>query len=205
MSERPCALVVLPAAPALVPDVRGDPVPELDAVTQAAREVLDGQLAGVSDVVIVAARDVVRDRSGPTVAESAAHAWAVADAILDQVDYGGLRRRAVAGQRVSWSSDALGIFMADGSASVGPRAPRPTQDGAPFDEHIDQVLRAGNLMELATLDDTDALAVGCVTAAVWRALAQAATGCTEVQVLDSFAPYGVRYWVGAWSNRTTRQ
>ncbi len=187
--------MVLPPAPVLLPD-RSRVIPDAcSEILAACDQVLAPAVAGVSEVAVVAASDHLRDLTGPGT-DSAEHFGArVADSMLDRAGFRGARIRLSPGDD---RRDAeVWLLMADGSASVGERSPRPGQDGAGFDDFLHRTLRAGNTAELGTITDTAAMAVGCTTAAVWRRLAQLAPEGATCASLLLFAPFGVQYFVGS--------
>lgn len=188
--------MVLPAAPLLMPDLAQTVPDGVAEVLAACDEVLSAGLASASEVVIVSAPDQTRDLDGSG-RPPRALAADVADALLDRVGYSGVRVHVDPQERerdaVTW------LFMADGSASVGAKAPRPGVAGEHLDESLIQALSEGALGELRAIGDGEAMAAGCLTAPVWRRLGELAGPTATCEAMSTFAPFGVRYFVGSWT------
>ncbi len=185
-------LVVLPAAPVLLPDRAQETPAALQPVLAACDAVLTAALGADADVAVVAAPDHLRDLTGEQTDATDPFGRQVVTSLLDRAGHRGVRR-PVAPDQVRGCGAPVVLFAADGSASVGEKSPRPGEAGAEVDARLRECLAAGDLAPLTDLDDTAAAAVGCVTAPVWRALG--AFGAVRAVVLHEFAPFGVTYFV----------
>ena len=167
------SVVVVPAAPLLLPEHAG----RADVVP-ALRAAVRGVLGGLRDVAVLAE---------PTWGERVA-AHLLRDAGMGEVGLGEARTLLVAG---------------DGSARRGEKAPGHLDErAAPYDAVVEEALRDGDAVTLASLDlglGTELLAAG---APVLRALGDAVLASGRaVQTADlAYAddPFGVRYWVARW-------
>lgn len=196
-------IVVVPAAPALAPGLGADVPDQYGVLLARCDRVVADALAGQREALLVAGFDPPLRDLAPRAANNAARiGWTVAGHLLDRAGYSGARQRVAAADCTA-DSDAAVVVAADGSAATGPRSPRASRSGTGLDEHLETVLRAGMLAELAGITDTDAARVGCTTAAAWRAVAVAAAGAewsaTEVHVE---VPAGVTSFVAAFYRRT---
>lgn len=187
------SLLVVPAAPLLVPGVAQELPLDLEPVLTACDAVLGAAVPRDADVTVVAAADQLRDLDGDPVRRSDCVGHRVAAALLDRVGHTGVRVPVTASGAEPPDGGGIWVFVCDGSASVGPKPPRPGPIGAEVDELIAGSLRAGDLAALTALDDTLAAAAGCTTAAVWRLLAR--FGGARADSVVSHAPFGVRYFV----------
>ena len=116
-------VAVLPAAPLLLPGTSQEVHPDCAAVLAACDAVLSTLVAGVDEVVIVAAPDHLRDLSGPALGTDFPIGAQVAEALLDRVGFRGVRLYEAA--TLQDRADGVWLLMADGSASVGDRIPTP--------------------------------------------------------------------------------
>lgn len=93
------------------------------------------------------------------------------------------------------------LVMADGSACLGTRAPGRYDDAAaPFNAGLAAAIAAGNPAPLAALDPSLADRLWVSGRAALQVLAGAAGDRTyEARLLADTAPYGVGYFVGAWT------
>ncbi|MET7676599.1 hypothetical protein [Streptomyces seoulensis] len=111
-------------------------------------------------------------------------------------------RCAALGAEISGGSDRLALLvMGDGSASRTLKAPGYLDDrAAPFDAEAARALGAADLAALAALDAGLALELQSSGRAPWQVLAAAAEGAgLDGTLLYDEAPYGVGYFVAAWS------
>lgn len=209
-------IVVVPAAPALLPGLAAEAPPGYADVLAHCDEALSQAVAGQPEVGLVAGadpprRDLVwrvspaRERSvaeqyGGLAASNSRTGWLVAQHLLDRVGYVGVRRQLPA---AVWVEDCPPVLVvaADGSATVGPRSPRPGGDGAAFDAALERALRGPALEELVLVTDTAAARVGCTTAAAWRAVAAAGAGDWDLLSCAADAPYGVASFVAHLARR----
>jgi len=94
------------------------------------------------------------------------------------------------------------IVMGDGSARHSTKAPGYLDPRAePFDEAVVAALRAGDIEALAGLDaqlGAELLASGVPA---WQAAAGVLSGDYDAELLYAEAPYGVGYFVAAWTAR----
>ena len=194
------ALVVVPAAPLLLPGAGQETPPGVEPVLAACDVVLGDAVPMDGEVTIVAAADHMRDLVGDPVRTRDCVGHRVAAALLDRVGHTGVRVQLTADGESAPPAGGTWVFMCDGSAAVGEKSPRPGPVGAQVDELIGAALADGDLAALGSLDDTLAAAAGCTTAPVWRALA--AAGSAQPVALVSEAPYGVRYYVARLDTQT---
>lgn len=203
-------IVVVPGAPALLPGLGADIAPGYAGLLKHCDDALAAAVAGQPEVVLAAAADVPRrdlawrdssdgargvgEQYGGLATSNTRTGWLVAQHLLDRVGYPGVRRQLPAPE-CSASSGTVLVVAADGSATVGPRSPRPDTDGAEFDAALERALSGPALGELALVTDTAAARVGCSTAAAWRALAAVGAGEWEVLSCAVEAPYGVTSFV----------
>ncbi len=190
-------LIVVPAAPVLLPGIAVTTPSELEPVLAACDEALQAVLSA-DEIVIEAAHDHLRDR---TPGGASTTGWAVADHLLDRVGYRGVRVRIHPGDPRPGEAR---LYVADGSASVGPKAPRPNPEGQVWDAELAAALATGDSGALRGLDDGNAAAVGCTTASVWRSLGTVLGPDWSGQSLTSWAPFGVTYWVAVWEQISGR-
>lgn len=190
-------LIVLPAAPVLLPDKAQTHPAALDVVMSACDAALASYLDAVPEVLVISAGDRFRDLEGPAEGSSGGTGARVADFLLDRVGFRGVRVHVNPRERDRGS--AVVLAMADGAASLGAKAPRPGP--ATFDEELTSLLGTGDLTGLRAVSDTGAAAAGCVTADVWRRVAELAEGDWVCDDLRTFAPFGVRYYVGSWTTK----
>lgn len=100
-------------------------------------------------------------------------------------------------------SEAVGlVVMGDGSARRSLTAPGYHDPRAePFDASVEAALRDGDVEALAALDvelGGELLASGVPA---WRAAAGVLSGTYDAELLYADAPYGVGYFVAAWTAR----
>jgi hypothetical protein len=100
-------------------------------------------------------------------------------------------------------SETVGlVVMGDGSARRSHTAPGYLDPRAePFDATVEAALRDGDVDALANLDEhlgTELLASGVPA---WRAAAGVLAGDYTAELLYADAPYGVGYFVAAWTAR----
>lgn len=190
-------IVVVPAAPVLLPEVSRQQHPDCDEVLAACDSVLSQVASDADEVTIIAAPDQLRDLTGPAVRRDRAVGDRVAEALLDRVGFRGARVRCAPGDSPRIGSALM--FLADGSADVTAKSPRPGAGGRGFDADLEAALRRGDFAALAAITDSTAMAVGCVTAPVWRSLAAWVPGGGRCHHLAQFAPFGVSYFVGSWT------
>ena len=190
-------IAVVPAAPVLLPEVSRQQHPDCDEVLAACDSVLSQVASDADEVTIIAAPDQLRDLTGPAVRRDRAVGDRVAEALLDRVGFRGARVRCAPGDTPRLGSALM--FLADGSADVTAKSPRPGAGGQDFDAALEEALRQGDFAALRDITDSTAMAVGCVTAPVWRSLAAWIPGGGQCHYLDQFAPFGVRYFVGSWT------
>ncbi len=189
-------LIVLPAAPVLLPGLAQVAPEGVAEVLAACDEVLGAGVASAREVAIVSAADHPRDLM-PTGPVPPPRAEAVADSLLDRVGYGGVRLQLRPRQRDREATTWL--LMTDGSAAVGPKSPRPGPAGPTLDEALMQWLVDGELGRLMTVSDSQAQTAGCLTASVWRRLGELGGARATCESMSTFAPFGVRYFVGSWT------
>ncbi|MFG2245402.1 hypothetical protein [Spirillospora sp. NPDC048823] len=109
------------------------------------------------------------------------------------------------GRRLAESADRVALLvMGDGSACRSEKAPGYLDGRArPFDEAVARALAGADAAALAALDPGRAVELQAAGRAAWQVLAGAATaggegGLTAALLADE-APYGVGYFVSAWS------
>jgi hypothetical protein len=93
------------------------------------------------------------------------------------------------------------LVLGDGSTSRTVKAPGYLDERAtPWDETVAEALADADTEAIARLDPGAAQALGCAGRAPWQVLAGAARG-TDLKgsLLYEDAPYGVGYFVAAWS------
>ncbi|MGA5732302.1 class III extradiol dioxygenase subunit B-like domain-containing protein [Streptomyces seoulensis] len=111
-------------------------------------------------------------------------------------------RCAALGAEISAGNDRLALLvMGDGSASRTLKAPGYLDDrAAPFDAEAARALGTAELAALAALDAGLARELQSSGRASWQVLAAAAEGAgLDGTLLYDEAPYGVGYFVAAWS------
>ncbi|GFH39333.1 class III extradiol dioxygenase subunit B-like domain-containing protein [Streptomyces pacificus] len=93
------------------------------------------------------------------------------------------------------------LVMGDGSACRSRKAPGYLDDrAAPFDAQVARALGTADSAGLAALDAALARELGAAGRAPWQVLAGAAEGARlSGRLLYEEAPYGVGYFVAAWS------
>ncbi|MFN8126353.1 MAG: hypothetical protein U0R64_07595 [Candidatus Nanopelagicales bacterium] len=187
-------LGLVPAAPLLLPGIARRAPAEMGPVLEACDRMLADLVSGADEVIIEAAPDLSRDlRPG----SASTTGWEVADHLLDRAGFRGVRVRGHPG---SERAGDVRIFVADGSAAVGPKAPRP--GGGELDERLTAGLDSLDGSSLRALDDGTALAAGCTTAPVWRSLGRWLTPEWVEVMRECWAPFGVTYWVASWTDAT---
>ncbi|GGU57278.1 class III extradiol dioxygenase subunit B-like domain-containing protein [Streptomyces lavendofoliae] len=111
-------------------------------------------------------------------------------------------RCAVAGRELAARAGRVALLvLGDGSACRSLKAPGYLDDrAAPFDERAARALGAADTGALAALDEHLAYELKAAGRAPWQVLAAAAEGAgLEGRLLYEDAPYGVGYFVAAWS------
>ncbi|MEV7516070.1 class III extradiol dioxygenase subunit B-like domain-containing protein [Streptomyces diastaticus] len=101
----------------------------------------------------------------------------------------------------AWPGRTALLVLGDGSACRTVKAPGYLDErAAPFDEAVAKALGTADTAALAALDPVLAEEVGAAGRAPWQVLAGAAAeaGLTG-ELLHDEAPYGVGYFVAAWS------
>ena len=109
---------------------------------------------------------------------------------------------AVAGRAIAGSADRVALLvMGDGSACRTVKAPGYLDERAePFDAAVAAALRDADTRALAGLDPELAQALQAAGRAPWQVLAAAAEGAGLTgELLHDSAPYGVGYFVAAWT------
>jgi hypothetical protein len=217
------AVVFVPAAPLLVPEVAGGSAGLDDALRAAGlaavARALDG---GPDEAVVVAAAatpgewpaDATWDFAGFGVPRTDAAGrprlpWSLGIGawLLDECGWDGPRRYVAVGPDLQRRvDDGLGrsavlIAVGDGSACRTERAPGHLDARAePFDAAIATALDLGDVAALAGLDDDLAADLLCGSLPVWRWVVAAidATTVTAAALDLQVAPYGVGYFVATW-------
>ncbi len=196
-------ILVLPTPRALLPPLsEDDPVAELRRACQSA-------VAGLPprDVVVVVAMPTDEANLARGVQEPLGHRIAryllgerpfVPELALPWTAASLLERDGPPGEHVLRPTTLL--VMADGSARRSEKAPGHLHPEAlPFDDGIEQALRAGDSEALATVDLDRAAELWCQGAAGFRLLGEVARGRrVGAQVSYADAPYGVAWWVARW-------
>lgn len=137
-------------------------------------------------------------------------AWLLTRAQLADAPVEGLGvGETLAGERCLAAGRELGaraervalLVMGDGSACRTLKAPGYLDErAADFDEGVARALGAADLEALRALDASLAYELKAAGRAPWQVLAGAAEGaCLAGQLLYEDAPYGVGYFVAAWS------
>jgi hypothetical protein len=111
-------------------------------------------------------------------------------------------RCATAGRTIAESAPRVALLaMADGSACRTVKAPGYLDERAePFDAAVTVALASADTEALAALDPVLAQDVKAAGRAPWQVLAGAAEGAgLSGQLLYDAAPYGVGYFVAAWT------
>lgn len=171
-------VVVLPAAPVLLPEHAGltDPVPDLRTAARTALAPLAGHAVGL----------LAEPRWGERVGRHL-----LADAGVSAPGTG------------TWREADVVVVVGDGSARRGEKAPGhldPRAHG--WDERVEHALAHGDPATLAALDVQEGDELLAAGAGVLRELGTALVAAgREVARADlSYAadPFGVRYWVASW-------
>lgn len=214
------SVVLVPGAPVLVPELSGSAVAETESGVAAICEMLRRAGRGAARVVVLgtdrAGRGLGDMRSslsrwgvdvpvGPPGAPPAPHgtvpdpaliAWWLLD--LAGID---LPRRFIgvtggAQPTPTPVSDDLVVVVADGPASLTPRAPVPEDPrGIALDEELTRWLRSSG--ELPDPGEPVADEIGWWSRPAWRVLADLVADRTAVEAL-SWAPFGVGYHSAWW-------
>ncbi|MET9436691.1 class III extradiol dioxygenase subunit B-like domain-containing protein [Streptomyces sp. NPDC006551] len=111
-------------------------------------------------------------------------------------------RCAAAGRELAASADRVALLvMGDGSACRSVKAPGYLDErAAPFDAEAARALGSADPDALLGLDENLAYELKAAGRAPWQVLAGAAQGAgLEGRLLYEDAPYGVGYFVAAWS------
>ncbi|MCH1865965.1 hypothetical protein [Nocardioides sp. CFH 31398] len=181
----PIRVVVVPSAPALLPEHAGltDPVAEVRA---AALDACRWLAAAQAPVVVLGADDL---------------ALRVGRHLLSTTHTGPVQALALPDTPAAGELDAL-LVVADGTARRSEKAPGHLDErAAPYDEAIGRALADGDFAALAALDlglGAELLAAGAPTLA---ALGGLLGGRTVGEARTTYAddPYGVAYWVTRWT------
>jgi hypothetical protein len=187
----PLDVVVVPSAPALLPEYAGlaDPVPELRT---ACHQAVSWLVRRHPDSVGVAAAGPRADNRARGVTEAAGHR--IARHLLAAAGFEGtLDADADPG------ADGL-LVVANGSATRGVKAPGHLHPGsAAFDKEVGRALAEGDPAALMRLDGAAAEELWCFDVPALQTLGRRAT--TPVQASIDYAddPYGVQYWVVRWT------
>jgi hypothetical protein len=111
-------------------------------------------------------------------------------------------RCAAAGRAVAGSAERVALLvMGDGSACRSVKAPGYMDERAePFDAGVAAALAGADIRALAALDPELAQALQAAGRAPWQVLAGAAEDAHLTgELLHDAAPYGVGYFVAAWT------
>jgi hypothetical protein len=111
-------------------------------------------------------------------------------------------RCAAIGREIAARADRVALLvMGDGSACRSLKAPGYLDErAADFDERAAHALGAADVEALKALDESLAYELKAAGRAPWQVLAGAAEGAGLAgQLLHEDAPYGVGYFVAAWS------
>lgn len=111
-------------------------------------------------------------------------------------------RCAALGRELAARADRIALLvMGDGSACRSLKAPGYLDErAADFDERAARALGAADVEALKALDASLAYELKAAGRATWQVLAGAAEGAgLDGQLLHEDAPYGVGYFVAAWS------
>lgn len=213
-------VILIPGAPVLVPELSGaaaaDSAREVDQMSDLLREASQG----ASRVLVVGTdprRRQVRDvraslrrwgadvavgrrqdpPAGPdTVPDPALIAWWALDGIGSTLPRTFLGVDAGEGAPPEAREDELVVVVADGPASLSPRAPVPEHPrGVALDAALRDWLAAGG--DLPDPGPDVAAEVGWWSRPAWLVLA-ALVGGRPASVARSWAPFGVGYHVGRW-------
>ncbi|TDC68121.1 hypothetical protein E1200_12695 [Actinomadura sp. GC306] len=106
------------------------------------------------------------------------------------------------GRRLAESSERVALLvMGDGTACRSEKAPGYLDErAAPYDGAVARALAAGDAAALAALDPELSRELQVAGRAAWQVLAGAAGGdAFSAGLLADDAPYGVGYFVAAWS------
>lgn len=186
-------VVVVPAAPALLPEYAGldDPVAEVRA---AALDAVDGlvQRHPTRVVVLTGAGDPGNTMRG--VPEAAGSR--VARTLLGAVGFTGETVVAIQPGPVPDVAGAGVLVVADGSARRGEKAPGHLDERAePFDAAIEAALAAADAAALRDLDPALGVALLAAGVPAFRALGAVAPTDWVSDLSYAGDPFGVRYWV----------
>jgi hypothetical protein len=221
------AVVFVPAAPLMIPQVAGGSA-ALDSETRdailatVARALADGP----DQVVIVAPSESAGEwpsaatwdfagfgvtRRPPDPRTTLPWPLGIGAWLLDECGWDGERGylavdgsavATAAGETVPDHRRTVILAVGDGSACRSERAPGHLDERAePFDDRIAALLAAGDAQGLGELDETLAGELLCAGAPVWRWVATALAGRRVVgaDLVTHVAPYGVGYFVAQWS------
>lgn len=178
---------------------------EVDVRLGAPRESGDGA-SEVAEVAENAA--AVRDDVPPLPTSLAVGAWLLRGWSAAPVEGLGVGEQleqeqcAVAGRAIAGSADRVALLvMGDGSACRSLKAPGYLDPRAePFDAAVASALGGADLGALAALDAELAHALKAAGRAPWQVLAGAAQDAgLSGELLYEAAPYGVGYFVAAWT------
>ena len=214
------SIVLVPGAPVLVPELSGAAVAETGDQVAEIVETLREAARGTSGVLVVGADPSARRLGdvgsslarwgapvpvGRACAPPARHeqvpdaaliAWWLLDRAVPELPrrFVGIAERE--GHPLSPGVDDLVVVVADGPASLTPRAPVPEDPrGVALDAALVGWLRAGGT--LPDPGEAVADAVGWWSRPAWRALADL-VGDRSVRRCLSWAPFGVGYHCGWW-------
>jgi hypothetical protein len=176
---------------------------EVDVRLGAAREVTDDGEAEVGELAEADREDVP-----PLPLSLAVGAWLLRGWSAAPVEGLGVGEQleqeqcAVAGRAIAGSADRVALLvMGDGSACRTVNAPGYLDPrAAPFDAAVAAALGTADRSALAALDPELAQSLQAAGRAPWQVLAGAAQGADLTgQLLYQEAPYGVGYFVAAWT------
>lgn len=144
----------------------------------------------------------------PLPASLAVGAWLLRDWSASPVEGLGVEeslqpeRCAAVGAMIAKSAERVALLvLGDGSACRTVKAPGYLDERAePFDASVSAALAAADTATLASLDPELAKAVQAAGRSCWQVLAGAAEGAgLSGELLHNDAPYGVGYFVAAWT------
>ncbi|MGN6160323.1 MAG: hypothetical protein ACTHOG_01340, partial [Marmoricola sp.] len=111
-----------------------------------------------------------------------------------------LRQAGFTGSLVADTADLV-VVAADGSATRTEKAPGFLDERAePFDASIERALGESDAAALASLDESLAAELWCQGVPGFRAMAALMPSPATATVTYADAPYGVAYWVAAWTD-----
>jgi hypothetical protein len=215
MGDRPmiAAVACCPCTALLIPAAGGTATPEMAEVRAACDSAVGAMLAAdVEQVVVVGPaiyqqplKNLAPGLQLPAYGELA-FPQAVAAYLLDRQGWSGPQQYAPAppaGGPISVLSDGAArtglLIMGDGSARRGVKAPGYLDRRAePFDDAVATALAAADVSALAALDTHLAEQLLIAGVGPWKALG-ALAGSWHAELLYSGVPFGVAYFVAAWT------